>query len=85
MTTSDILREFGDIHSQFPQTQFVGCDSEVPATVAAQLSSQAAATTTVGTPIADLTNTPGDRSQRLVDFLTAALDEPARVGDWAVD
>jgi 2-amino-4-hydroxy-6-hydroxymethyldihydropteridine diphosphokinase len=84
-TTSDLQTEFGDIQSQFPQAQLIGSDSESPAAVAVQLGSGPRAATRDGTPIADLTSTPGDRSQRLGDFLTAALDQPVRVGDWVVD
>jgi 2-amino-4-hydroxy-6-hydroxymethyldihydropteridine diphosphokinase len=35
-----------------------------------------------GTPVADLTQSPGDLPQRVTDFLTAVLDQPVRVGDW---
>lgn len=36
----------------------------------------------LGTPVADLTRTPGDLPQRVLDFLAAMLDEPVRIGDW---
>ena len=35
-----------------------------------------------GVPVADLTTTPGDPLQRVVDFLTSVVDQPRRVGDW---
>lgn len=84
LTTAEFQLEFGALQTRFPQSQFVGSDSRDSSTVAIQFSGSPVAATD-STPIADLTNNPGDQTQRLVDFLTAALDEPVRVGDWAVD
>ena len=33
-------------------------------------------------PVADLTTTPGDAAQRLVDFLVSTPDQPRRICDW---
>jgi 2-amino-4-hydroxy-6-hydroxymethyldihydropteridine diphosphokinase len=35
-----------------------------------------------GTPVADLTRTPGSPEQRVCDFLSSILDEPVRDADW---
>lgn len=33
-------------------------------------------------PVADLTGSPGDAKQRIVDFLVSILDQPHRISDW---
>jgi 2-amino-4-hydroxy-6-hydroxymethyldihydropteridine diphosphokinase len=69
-----------DFASRFPDARFVTGDE--PASIGFQLCGVPLASIAHGTPIADLTNTPGDANQRVTDFLTSVLDEPSRVCDW---
>ena len=72
------------VHARFPEVLLVPAGSNAEgASVCIQLhADDPAGPSWHGVPVADLTTTPGDPVQRVVDFLTSVVDEPRRVGDW---
>lgn len=71
------------LQAAFPQVRFLPDPEVSQADVALWLRGDIAPPARLnGTPVADLSTTPGDAPRRVIDFLNSALDEPTRIGDW---
>lgn len=72
------------LQSRFPGVQLVRAGSNADAaSICFRLhADDPAGPSWHGVPVADLTRTPGDPTQRVIDFLTSVVDQPRRVGDW---
>ena len=70
--------------ADFPDVKLVTAAADVnESSVFIRLNSDEPQTSPLGNiPVADLTNSPGDTKQRVIDFLVAILDQPCRVSDW---
>ena len=81
---SSIAAQQACLQSRFPDVQLVRAGSNADlASVGIRLhADDPVGPRWHGVPVADLTTTPGDPVQRVIDFLTSVIDEPRRVGDW---
>jgi 2-amino-4-hydroxy-6-hydroxymethyldihydropteridine diphosphokinase len=81
-----VARVQPELVATFPEIQFV-LQRDLPeaASVAVRLDiTEPAGPLWDGVPVANLTETPGDPEQRLIDFCASIFDTPHRTGDWSL-
>lgn len=75
-----------EVASRFPSARLISLGASDASSVAHVRvhpdDSEPPWSTSRGEFVADLRAAPGDLARRVIDFLTAVLDEPQRIGDW---
>jgi len=83
-TWANLASGIHELTARFPEAHLVPTDSgeSIPHVVVRLFPEEPSGPVWRGVPVAELTTNPGDPLQRLIDFLSSALDQPIRSEDW---